>query len=90
MTLLVLSILAILFLVFSWYAMMAIGNVGLLLIVIAFILGVVDWVLSRRELKADPRSSEGRIGRAVGAFVTIVAPVSMVVIVLAFYMAYGA
>lgn len=90
MIILVLSAASLILLVFSWYAMLAIGNVGLLLIALAFITGVASWVFGHKELKRDPNSSEGRIGRLIGIFVTIVAPVSLGVIVYAFYLAYGA
>ena len=90
MILLMLSAVALILLAFSWYAMLAIGSIGLVLIAVAFALGVVSLILSIKTLRSDPNSSEARISRAIGVFVTVVAPVSLAIIIYAFYRAYGA
>lgn len=84
---LVYAIVGLICLCFSWYSLMAIGSIGFYLAVVAFAFGLASLVSSRRELKRDPSCIEARVGRAVGAFVTVVTPVTMAVIVYGFYLA---
>lgn len=81
------SIAALVLLCFSWYSLMAIGSIGFYLAAAAFAFGVAALVMSLKRLKREPRSTEARLGRVIGAFVTIVAPVSLFVIVYGFYLA---
>ena len=71
----ILGIIALVCMILGWFNVPGVGF-------IAIILGIIAWAMGSSALKANPNDSRARSGKIMGMVVTILAIISVVIVVM--------